>query len=281
MKTTSLSALTAVILTLPTLLFAQETQEDEDLELLRENLELLKEAKLSDELEDRRLLQDLDLSELPKAEEVIEEAKARVRELQKNGFLVKEAIDATAAVAGNSATEEAKTSASDILGPPPEKAPTGPLEKQPGMLYLDHSQTGTGSLEEGILVYEGDVVVTSDEFTLRCDKLEVFLDELKNLKRAIATGRMVVIEASNDDGPIEARCQLAVYEADKDDPEKSVMYLRIWPEIKMPPSRLVTAQEKKAYVKLIVDDDGNMRHELNGKFSGSGRKPANPGAATP
>lgn len=260
--------ISAIALTSP-LSLAQKTVEDEDLDLFKEAVQVLEKAKLSDALDERRILQDLDLEKIPDAEAVIKEAKERLKELelQAQGVITEDALDQVSDILNQENGGEEAASSTDVLGPAPPKAPKIKVQSEHDMITIENSRKFAGSLEEGIFVFEGDVWVTSDDgMEIRCDKLEVFLNEERKRPRlAIATGRMVVIEGSSDDGPVEAKCQYAVYQED-------VMYLRQWPEVSMP-GRILKARDKDAYIKLVVDEDGNVDPEINGNITTSLRKP--------
>ncbi len=240
-------------------------KEAEDLALFREAIQFLEKAKLSDVLDERRLLQDLDIEAIPETDQILDEARDRLKDLQEQGVIAPEAVSQVeAAVNGAPA---ATGGAAGVLGPAPEKAPRRAKEPLGEMITIENSRKFASSLDEGILVFEGDVLVTSeDEFTLRCDKLEVHLKEdRKEIKLAIATGRMVVINGSSDEGPVEARCQYAVY-------RENDLHLRIWPEVSMP-GRLWKARDRDASIKLVVDKDGNIDPEASGDFEISLKKP--------
>ena len=75
-----------------------------------------------------------------------------------------------------------------------------------------------------VSVFQDDVVLKLEPFTIRCDLLQVAYDDkdaeskdnIVKLKEAIATGDMVVITRINKDGePEEARCRKAVYADEK------------------------------------------------------------------
>ncbi len=252
----------------PLLVFAQDATEEEDVDLLKQAMELLEEAKLSDVLDERRILQDLELDELPDKETIIREAKEHLKELQlqAQGVITQDALDQVADVVNEEPREE-KASSTDVLGAPPEKAIKISPPEENDMITIENSEKFAGSAEDGILVFQGDVLAgISSDLTMRCDKLEVHLDEAqKEAKLAIATGRMVVIEGSSEKGPVEARCQYAVYKGD-------VMYLRLWPEVSMS-GRLLKAQDKDAYIKLVVDENKNLDYEIFGHITTSIRKP--------
>lgn len=254
-----------VFILLPMLAQAQDREEEDDLDLFKEAVQLLERAKLSDALDQRRILQDLDIEAIPDTEKIINEAKNRLKELQAQGLVSPEVLDQVReAVEGDS--PEAPSSSSDVLGPEPEKALKFTAVDRSDMITIENSRKFAGSLDDGILVFVGNVLVRSDdEFTLRCDRLEVHLDDAQEVELAVATGRMVIIEGSSEDGPVEARCQHAVY-------RKDVMHLREWPEISMP-GRLWKARDKDASIKLVVDENGKIDPEAEGNFQISLKKP--------
>ena len=257
--------------------WAQDEEDDEDLDLFKEAVQLLEKAKLSDELKDRRILQDLE-NKLPDADEVIDLAKAHAKELQAKGIIAKDTLSKAAAVVGTDIkeTEEANASSTGVLGPAPVKAKKiGPTEVG-GNITIENTRQFAGNLDDGILVFEEDVVmnIEKDNLTVRCDKLEVHLDNSedekdgngRSVKTAIATGRMVVINALNEKGePMEARCQLAIWEKDR-------MYLRLWPEVSMP-GRLLKAQDKAAYIEAVVGEDGKIDPRIHGRIKITLKKP--------
>ncbi len=260
MKTTALSILFLAINTLLSPL--AWAQEEEDLALFKDALEELKKANLTEELELRRLLQDADLESLADPDEAIRMAKERMKDLQESGFISPDVLDKAASAVGlESGTSDENVASTDVLGPPPLKAPkTKPENPLEGMISIENSGKFVGSTDDGVLVFSDDVFVTTDQFTMRCDRLEVHLEEPdpnkgandRGIKSVVATGRMVVIKGIDEkDQPVEARCQTAIYQDD-------VMYLRDWPELKMG-ERMVKAKDKSAYIKLESSGSGSDR----------------------
>lgn len=62
-------------------------KEAEDLALFREAIQFLEKAKLSDVLDERRLLQDLDIEAIPETDQILDEARDRLKELQEQGVI--------------------------------------------------------------------------------------------------------------------------------------------------------------------------------------------------
>lgn len=266
MKTLPTLLASLVLCSLPSLAQEANSQEAEDLDLFQEAVKLLEEAKLSDVLDERKVLQELDLEAIPDTDAILDEARNRLKDLQEQGVIAPELVE-TIEASSSKSRESTTGGASDVLGPGPQKAPRVTPEAPSDMITIENSRKFAGSLDEGILVFEGDVLVTSDdEFTLRCDKLVVHLNEKRDkIELAIATGRMVIIDGSSEEGPVEARCQEAVY-------RENILHLRLWPEVSMP-GRLWKAQNREASLKLVVDEDGNIDPKADGGFAMSFKKP--------
>ena len=250
---TALAALAMTTLTAPHAR-PQESGEDEDLHLLREAVQLLEKAKLSHELEDRRISQDREA--LSQAEDAIEQARGRLRQLQASGIIPREALSSNRR---SSTDGEGSGNSTDVLGPEAEKATKAAPGEDKATITIEASKRSVANRDEGILVFEEDVFMTIDgNLTVRCDKLEVYLDETRDrVKRAIASGRMVAVDGTNEKGePVKARCQLAIYERDR-------MYLRLWPEVSMPRG-WVKAADKATYFELIVGEDGIVDLQIHG-----------------
>jgi hypothetical protein len=270
-------AILTVATTCITLAWSQEEEADEDLDLLKEAIQVLEKAKLSDELKDRRILQDLE-DKLPDADKIIDLTKARIKNLQAKGLITKDALSKAASVVGADVKEvqEENEVSTGVLGPAPKKAIKFSPTEAGDDITIENSRQFAGNLDTGILVFEEDVVmhVQRDNMTVLCEKLEVRLDEtakekdgkMGGVKTAIASGPMVVINALNDKGePVEARCQLAIYEKDR-------IYLRLWPEVSMP-GRLLKAQDKAAYIELLIGEDGEIEPRIHGKIKITIKKP--------
>ena len=294
MKFLCSSAFIGSLLLAGSLLVAQEDVEDqEDKDLLNKAIDLLETAKLDDVLQERRLLQELDLEAIPDAEGAIEQAKAKLKELQESGVIPPEVINKVAgegAKLGLGGTEdETPAAANDLIGAAPKKAVKALPDDGSDIITIENSKQFTGDLKEGIMVFEGDVLVTNGgpdvemPLTLRCDKLTAYLEDEKGeeanevqkkgsvggLRSAVATGRMVVIntkvlnEKTGEWEPVEARCQEAVFDGDK-------LYLYKWPELNMP-GRMMKAKDSSAYVEATMGKDGMFKPQ--GAFKISLKKP--------
>ena len=238
-------------------LVAQEEvseEEKEDLELLERVVEVLDKAALSDVLEEKKRLQDLDLNDLPAAEKML---KDELKKLQADGIIPIESI--RQAVEGGLEGKEEAGNASDVLGPEPPKGQKVSAEEAGEWITIENSKYMAGNPKTGIVVFEGDVLVTNKDqsaenpYSIRCDKLVTHYEEQtegkdkgkRRLSFAEATGRMVVINGVNEEGdPVEVRCKRAVM---KDE----TITLRGWPELSMP-GRLMKARDSEAYIEATT-----------------------------
>ncbi len=247
------------------LMAQDEVSEDEkeDFKLLKSLVEVLDKASLSDVLEDRKRLQDLDLNDLPGAKEIVKE---ELQKLQASGVIPIEAI--RNAVEGGLEGREETGSSSDLLGPEPKKGLKVAEEEVGGWLTVENSKSMVFDQVKSTMVCEGDVLVTDkgdgveNPFSLRCDKLVVHFkvneEGERDLSSAMATGRMVVINGSNEKGePLEARCKEAVFR------DKTII-LRGWPELTMPDG-FIKAQDIDAYI-VATTDKGSSEFTPHGAF---------------
>lgn len=240
--------------------YAQDTKEQEEGDLLKKLEGLLDGAKDLKLLEERRLLQDLDLKELSNPEEVMKQAKAKLQELQAEGVIPIEAIR-KAVEGGLAGDDEEKGATTGVLGDAPPKGVKKAAEEETDWLTIENSNSSVGDMEEGVLVFDGDVMVTNkgidnqEPMMLFCDRLIAKLVDVedekgnkeKKLSSATATGRMVVINGTNADGePVEARCQEAIFKGD------DKVILRKWPEMSMQ-GRLIKAKDKNAKIEFSMD----------------------------
>ncbi len=133
----------------------------------------------------------------------------------------------------------------DLLSPAPAKAePDGVFRfvtiRCSGRTLLD--------LKEFVVVYQEDVVLEHPEFRLTCDELVVYRGEGDGeIKRAVATGRMVVIKRRNPEGVLEeARCRKAIFENDQ-------LVLLEYPQIRRD---RVLARATSPRTKLVIPRKG-------------------------
>ena len=254
--------------------WAQETpaSDDEDSSLLNEAIQLLEDADLRSLLEDRQLLQDIgDLQEkLPDKDAVINEAQKRLLDLQASGQIPSEEIKEAAKAVLDHPSQDltVASSGSDVLGPEPKKAPRKLDEaaaektinfKTYGGMHMDYKKR--------VMVFEEDVVVTDDEFEIQCDLLDVHLDETDQLERAIATGKMVIINGKDSEGnPMEARCQRAIYDGHS-------IVLRGWPEISNG-GRTIKAKSAKTVMGFDIEENDELKPWVDGPIDGDLKKPA-------
>ncbi|MDB2346944.1 hypothetical protein N9V84_03525 [Verrucomicrobiales bacterium] len=246
------------------LMAQEEVSEDEkeDLELLERVVEVLDKASLSDVLEDKQRLQDLDLNDLPAAEKML---KDELKKLQADGIIPIEAI--RKAVGGGLEGKEEAGNASDLLGPEPLKGQKVATENAGEWITIENSKYMAGDPKSGIVVFEGDVLVTNkgqgveNPFSMRCDKLiahyerkkgnDTGKDGGKRLSFAEATGRMVVINGVNEEGdPVEVRCKKAVMKGE-------TITLRDWPELSMP-GRMMKARDSEAYIEATTGNSSKF-----------------------
>lgn len=246
------------------LMAQDEVSEDEkeDLELLERVVEVLDKAALSDVLEDKKRLQDLDLDDLPSAEKMLKDELAK---LQAEGIIPIEAI--RQAVEGGLEGKEEVGSSSDVLGDEPPKGQKVATEVAGQWITIENSKYMAGDPRNGVVVFEGDVLVSNNDpgvenpYSIRCDKLVAKYEVQKEgkdigkrrLSYAEATGRMVVINGNEDGEPVEVRCKKAIM-------RDKVVTLRGWPELSMP-GRLMKALDSKAYIEATTGKDGGFRPE--------------------
>ena len=261
------------------LMAQDEVSEDEkeDLKLLKSLVEVLDKASLSDVLEDRKRLQDLDLSDLPAAGEML---KDELKKLRADGVILPDAI--RQAVEGGLEGKEEAGNSNDLLGPEPLKGQKVATEDAGEWITIENSKYMVGDPESGVIVFEGDVLVTNkapgveNPFAMRCDKLVAHYEQKtlakddgdgkQRLSFAEATGRMVVINGFNNKGePVEARCKTAVFR------DKTIT-LRGWPELTMPGSFL-KAQNNEAYI-MATTVEGSSTFTPHGAFQAKVRKAA-------
>ena len=116
------------------------------------------------------------------------------------------------------------------------------------------------------MVFKEDVVVRDAEFEIQCDVLDVFLDEDMKVKRAIASGKMVVITGADRDGnPMDARCQRAIYEGDR-------ITLRGWPQISSV-GRTIKARASTTVMGFDIGEDESLDYWVKGPVDGALKKP--------
>ena len=109
--------------------------------------------------------------------------------------------------------------------------------------------------------------MTDDEFEIECDDLDVYLDEQNQVKRAIASGEMVVINGEDPEGnPLEARCKRAIYEGDR-------IILRGWPEISNA-GRSLKAKSAKTVMGFEIGEGDALKPWVSGPFDGALKKPS-------
>ena len=256
-------------------LVAQDDSDLSELKILERASEILDTAKLRDVLEERQLLQDLDLKSLKDPRDVLKLAKEELKQLQEEGVIPIDAI--RNAVEGQLDAKEEKGVSTDLLGPEPLKGTKVKADEEAQWITIENSENVASNFDEGLFVFVGDVLVNfpgtdpESPFTLRCDKLIVELQDetagsksRKGLHKAIATGRMVVINGKNDKGePVEARCKQAVFRQDK-------VFLRQWPELTTP-GTTIKAKDAEAFIEATIGKKNNF--EPIGAFQFTTRKP--------
>ncbi len=216
---------------------AQDAEDAEDEELLREAVQLIEAAKEASDLEDRQILQDLE-NKIPGSSELLKGAANRLQKELRSSPATGAPSETTTHPAQKSDTP---VSATDVLGQPPTKAPSTVAKDESKLIDIRTYGSITTDLKNRIFILKEDVHVREDKIDIRCDKLEVHFHEmldddgdaksngdngLGDVKEAIATGGMVIISGKDQDGnPVEARCKRAVMRGDK-------VYLRGRPEIR-------------------------------------------------
>jgi hypothetical protein len=136
----------------------------------------------------------------------------------------------------------------DILTPPPAKAK---LSESYRFITIRCNSRTLLDPKKFIVVFQEDVVLEHPEFRLNCEELVVHRGEGDaEIKKAVATGPMVIIERRNPEGVLEeARCRRAVFENDE-------LVLLDYPQIRRdrvviratsPRTRLVIPRNAKAY----------------------------------
>ncbi|HUF63178.1 MAG TPA: hypothetical protein VMN36_13965 [Verrucomicrobiales bacterium] len=138
----------------------------------------------------------------------------------------------------------------ELLSSPPAKAkPDGVFR----FVTIRCSGRTVVDFEKFVVVYQEDVILEHPEFRLTCDELVVYRGEGDSeIKKAVATGRMVVIQRRNPAGVLEeARCRKAVFENDQ-------LVLLEYPQIRRD---RVLHRATSSRTKLVIPRKGDFRFD--------------------